>query len=163
MGYLLEIFQGADLEGQGLLHKQDMIDLLRRGDFGLTKIQVLAVLSEAQLDEHGFISYDPLAPLAAQMHQEQQDDFLFGRARDEVLNEIMSVFSQYDGDQNGTLDPAEFKACLNETGVLGRALDAKEVQSIMLSIDENDDGKVDYEEFINFAIEILDYYWRESR
>merc|ERR1711998_358393 len=142
--------------GQGLLHKQDMIDLLRRGDFGLTKIQVLAVLSEAQLDEHGFIPYEPLAPLAAQMiksiweqnqdleraqhaaqlHQEQQDDFLFGRARDEVLN---------------------------ETGVLGRALDAKEVQSIMLSIDENDDGKVDYEEFVAFALEILDYYWREQQ
>merc|ERR1711988_567528 len=181
--YLLEIFQGADLEGKGLLHKQDMIDLLRRGDFGLTKIQVLAVLSEAELDEHGFIRYEPLAPLAAQMiksiweqnqdleraaaasqlHQEQADVFLFGRPRDEVLLEIMQVFQQYDQNQDGTLDPAEFKTCLNETGVLGRPLDAKEVQSIMLSIDENDDGKVDYEEFVHFALEILDYYYREDQ
>merc|ERR1711934_546413 len=65
--YLLEIFQGADLESQGLLHKQDVIDLLRRGDFGLTKIQVLAVLAEAQMDEHGFIQYEPLAAPAATM------------------------------------------------------------------------------------------------
>jgi len=181
--YLLEIFQGADLEGQGLLHKQDMIDLLRRGDFGLTKIQVLAVLSEAELDEHGFIRYEPLAPLAAQMiksiweqnqdleraekaaqlHQEQADDFLFGRPREEVLAEIVQVFQNYDGNQDGTLDPGEFKTCLNETGVLGRPLDTKEIQSILLSVDENDDGKIDYEEFINFALEILDYYYREQR
>merc|ERR1712072_484266 len=49
--YLLEIFRGADLQGQGLLHKQDCLELLRRGDFGLTKIQVLAVMSETQMDE----------------------------------------------------------------------------------------------------------------
>jgi len=181
--YLLEIFRGADIEGQGLLHKQDVIDLLRRGDFGLTKIQVLAVLSEAAMDEHGFIQYDPLAPLAAQMiksiweqnqdleraeaaatvHEESSDDFLFGRPREEVLAEIVQVFQSYDADGNGTLDPTEFRNCLNETGVLGRPLDAKEIQSIMVGIDENDDGKVDYEEFINFALEILDYYYRESR
>merc|ERR1711977_631534 len=103
--YLLEIFRGADLEGQGLLHKQDVIDLLRRGDFGLTKVQVLAVLSEAQMDEHGFIQYEPLAPYAATMirsiweqnkdleradklstlYQETSDVFLFGRPKQEVL------------------------------------------------------------------------------
>merc|ERR1711988_787684 len=134
--YLLEIFRGADLEGQGLLHKQDVIDLLRRGDFGLTKIQVLAVLSEAAMDEHGFIQYDPLAPLAAQMiksiweqnqdleraeaaaavHQESSDDFLFGRPREEVLAEIVQVFQSYDADGNGTLDPNEFRNCLNGQG-----------------------------------------------
>jgi len=181
--YLLEIFRGADLEGQGLLHKQDIIDLLRRGDFGLTKIQVLAVISEASMDEHGFIQYEPLAGLAATMiksiweqnqdleraekmaviHQESSDEFLFGRPRDEVLQEITDVFTAYDKDKNGTLDPAEFRECLNQTGVLGRALDAKEVNVVMMGIDEDDDGKVNYEEFINFALEILDYYYREQR
>jgi len=181
--YLLEIFRGADLEGQGLLHKQDIIDLLRRGDFGLTKIQVLAVISEAQMDEHGFIQYETLAGLAATMiksiweqnqdleraekmaviHQESSDEFLFGRPRDEVLQEITDVFTAYDKDKNGTLDPQEFRDCLNQTGVLGRALDAKEVNVVMMGIDEDDDGKVNYEEFINFALEILDYYYREQR
>jgi len=180
--YLLEIFRGADLEGQGLLHKQDVIDLLKRGDFGLTRIQVLAVLAEAVMDEHGFIQYDPLAPLAAQMiksiweqnqdleradkmsqiQQESSDDFLFGRPREDVLTEIVQVFQKYDVDGNGSLDPQEFRNCLNETGVLGRPLDAKEVQSIMVGLDENDDGKIDYEEFVNFALEILDYYYREQ-
>jgi len=32
--YLQEIFRGADLQNQGLLHKDDVVDLLRRGDFG---------------------------------------------------------------------------------------------------------------------------------
>jgi len=181
--YLLEIFSGADLQGQGLLHKQDILDLLRRGDFGLTKVQVLAVLSEAQMDEHGFIQYEPLAPFAATMirsiweqnkdleraekmatlHQESSEDFLFGRPRQEVLEEIMMLFATYDADNNGTLDPSEFKKCLNETGLLGRPLNAKEVQAVMLGIDENDDGRIDYEEFVNFTLEILDYYYSEQR
>jgi len=33
----------------------------------------------------------------------------------------------------------------------------------MVGLDENDDGKIDYEEFVNFALEILDYYYREQR
>jgi len=181
--YLLEIFRGADLEGQGLLHKQDVVDLLRRGDFGLTKIQVLSVLSEATMDEHGFIQYEDLAPHAAAMikslweqnmdleradkaarlYEEASEDFLFGRPRDEVIGDIVAVFQGYDADGNGTLDPNEFRKCLNETQILGRPLAANEVQAIMVGIDENDDGRVDYEEFINFMLEIMDYYYREQR
>merc|ERR1712216_976025 len=181
--YLLEIFRGADLEGQGLLHKQDVIDLLRRGDFGLTKIQVLAMLAEAQMDEHGFIQYEALAPFAAtmirsiweqnkdleraekmaQIVQENGDDFLFGRPRGEVLDELMQVFTSYDTDGNLSLDPEEFKNCMNETNILGRPLDAKEVHTVMLGIDENDDGKVDYQEFVKFALEVLAYYYNEQR
>merc|ERR1711959_196950 len=181
--YLLEIFRGADLQGQGLLHKQDLLDLLRRGDFGLTKVQVLAVLSEAQMDEHGFIQYEPLAPFAANMiksiweqnkdleradkmavlYQESSEDMLFGRPKADVLEEIMALFAAYDADGNGTLDPTEFKNCLNETGLLGRPLNSKEVQTVMLGIDENDDGRVDYEEFLSFTLEILNYYYNEER
>jgi len=159
------------------------LDLLRRGDFGLTKVQVLAVLSEAQMDEHGFIQYEALAPFAANMiksiweqnkdleradkmaalYQESSEDMLFGRPKADVLEEIMAIFAAYDADGNGTLDPQEFKNCLNETGLLGRPLNNKEVQTVMLGIDENDDGKVDYEEFLNFTLEILNYYYQEER
>merc|ERR1711988_1353000 len=181
--YLLEIFRGADVQQQGLLHKQDLLDLLRRGDFGLTKVQVLAVLSEAQMDEHGFIQYEPLAPYAATMirsiweqnkdmeradkmatlYQESSDDFLFGRPKQEVLEEIMAIFAAFDADGNGTLDPGEFKKCLNETGLLGRPLNNNEVQTVMLGIDENDDGRVDYEEFLNYTLDVLNYYYKEER
>jgi len=181
--YLLEIFRGADLEGQGLLHKQDVVDLLRRGDFGLTKIQVLSVLAEAVMDEHGFIQYESLAPAAAnmikslweqnmdleraakaeQIYEESSEDFLFGRPKDEVVGDIVAVFQGYDADGNGHLDPSEFRKCLNETQILGRPLDPKEVQSIMVGIDENEDGRIDYEEFISFMLEIMEYYYREQR
>jgi len=180
--YLLEIFQGADLESQGLLHKQDVIDLLRRGDFGLTKIQVLAVLAEAQMDEHGFIQYEPLAPLAAAMiksiweqnqdmeraeqmaefNAQNPDGYIFGRKKEEVMEELLQVFNKYDTDKNETLDADEFRACLNATQILGRQLKEQEVQMIMVATDENDDGRIDYGEFMNFCLEILNYYYREQ-
>jgi len=181
--YLLEIFRGADLEGQGLLHKQDLIDLLRRGDFGLTKIQCLAVIAEGQMDEHNFVMYETLAAPAAamiksiwdqnmdfdragllsQFAQEDGNDMMLGRPREEVLEEIMRTFQAYDADGNGTLDVSEFQQCLNETGIMGRALYEKEIKTIMNGIDENEDGRVDYEEFANFCIEVLTFYYNEER
>lgn len=181
--YLLEIFRGADIQSQGLLHKQDVIDLLKRGDFGLTKIQVLSVLSEAQMDEHGFIQYEGLAPIAASMiksiweqnadldraakmqsiYEESSPDMLFGRPREEVMAEIEQLFVAYDVDGNGTLDETEFRKCMNETGVMGRPLDAKEVQAVMMSVDADDDNKVSYGEFLNFALDILNYYYTQQR
>merc|ERR1711907_226733 len=181
--YLLEIFRGADLEGQGLLHKQDVVDLLRRGDFGLTKIQVLSVLSEASMDEHGFIQYEPLAPLAASMiksiweqnqdaeraaalaefQQQNSGDFYLGRPQAEVMEELLAVFNKFDADKSGTLDPEEFRNCLNATEILGRPLDAKEVQTIMMGVDENDDGRIDFNEFVPFCVELLEYYYTEQQ
>merc|ERR1712159_441988 len=177
--YLLEIFRGADLEGHGLLHKQDVLDLLRRGDFGLRKIQLLAVLAEAEMDEHGFITYEKLASPAAfmiksiweqncdldraakmaQIVQENGDDMLIGRPRDEVMAEVEDVFKTYDVDGNNTLDKDEFKNCLNQTGLLGKTLEEKEMNHIMMGVDENEDGRIDYNEFVNFVIEVLQYYY----
>ena len=83
--------------------------------------------------------------------------------KEQVEKTSSAVFQGYDADGNGHLDPMEFRKCLNETQILGRPLDPKEVQSIMVGIDENEDGRIDYEEFINFMLEIMEYYYREQR
>lgn len=103
------------------------------------------------------------AAKAEQIYEESSEDMLFGRPKDEVVGDIVAVFQGYDADGNGHLDPGEFRKCLNETQILGRPLDPKEVQSIMVGIDENEDGRIDYEEFINFMLEIMEYYYREQR
>merc|ERR1711959_5829 len=175
--YLLEIFRGADMGSTGLLYKADLTDLLQRGDFGLTKVQVLAVMSEAELDENGFADYEKLAPLAAQMirsiwdqnadfdraiyleEQGASNDTIFGQDRQEVYDTIMSAFQEFDVDQNGTLDASEFKQCLVKTDLLGRPLSDKEFNAVMAAVDTNDDGKVSYNEFLILVLEVLQYFW----
>eukprot|EP00657_Telonema_sp_P-1_P011755 TRINITY_DN726_c0_g1_i2.p1 TRINITY_DN726_c0_g1~~TRINITY_DN726_c0_g1_i2.p1 ORF type:complete len:230 (+),score=110.61 TRINITY_DN726_c0_g1_i2:102-791(+) len=139
--YLLEIFRGADISSHGLLYKLDIIDLLQRGDFGLTKIQVLAVMSQAEMDPNGFVDYEALAPLAAGMirsiwdqnadleresymnaRMEEGEDTIFGLPKQEVYDSIMAAFHEFDADRNGTLDKEEFQECLKSTDLLGRPL-----------------------------------------
>jgi len=181
--YLLEIFRGGDLSSQGMLFKGDIIDLLRRGDFGLTKVQVLSVMSECEMDENGFVNYETLAPLAAAMIRSiwdqnadlqraayleeqqagQQSDMLFGKERQEIYDVSMEAFAEFDADQNGTLDPQEFKDCLMKTELLGRPLNEKEFTSILAAVDEDKDGRISYEEFLNMVLDVLQYFWEQDQ
>merc|ERR1712196_396714 len=178
--YLLEIFRGADLSSQGLLHKADIVDLLRRGDFGLTKLQVLAVMSESMIDENGFVDYEALAPLAANMirsiwdqnadmdravYMEGQvvsEDQIFGRDRQEVYDTVLAAFHEFDADRNGHLDPTEFKQCLMQTELLGRPLTDKEFTAVLAAVDEDQDGKISYEEFLKLVLEVMQYFWEQD-
>merc|ERR1712127_923237 len=181
--YLLEIFRGGDLSSQGMLFKGDIIDLLRRGDFGLTKVQVLSVMSECGMDENGFVNYETLAPLAAAMIRSiwdqnadlqraayleeqqagQQSDMLFGKERQEIYDVSMEAFAEFDADQDGTLDPQEFKDCLMKTELLGRPLNEKEFTSILAAVDEDKDGRISYEEFLNMVLDVLQYFWEQDQ
>ena len=178
--YLLEIFRGADLSSQGLLHKVDIIDLLRRGDFGLRKVQVLAVMAEAEMDENGFIDYEKLAPLAAAIirsiwdqnadfdqavymeSQEVSEDQIFGRDRQEVEDTVLAAFHEFDADRNGHLDPQEFKQCLMQTELLGRPLTDKEFNAVLAAVDEDQDGKISYGEFLKLVLEVMEYFWEQE-
>jgi Ca2+-binding EF-hand superfamily protein len=178
--YLLEIFRGADVNNQGCLYKVDLVDVLQRGDFGLTKIQVLAVMSGADQDENGFVNYEKLAPVAAQMirsiwdqnadldkalyleGQATEEDTIFGKDRQEVYDTIMAGFLEFDKDGNGTLDKEEFKECLSQTELLGRDLSRAEFNSVMAAVDHDADGKISYEEFLNMVLDVMQYFWEEE-
>jgi Ca2+-binding EF-hand superfamily protein len=177
--YLLEFFRGADMSSQGLLYKSDITDLLQRGNFGLTKIQVLAVMSEAEIDENGFVDYEKLAPLAASMirsiwdqnadldravylDSQARGDTIFGQDRQEVHDLVRDAFLEFDADRSGNLDKAEFKECLMKTQLLGRTLTDKEFNSVLSAVDEDQDGKVSYEEFLNLVLEVMQYFWEEQ-
>jgi len=178
--YLLEIFRGGDLGSQGVLHKGDIIDLLQRGDFGLTKLQVLSIMSEAIMDENGFVNFEALAPIAANMirsiydqsadanraayleAQGNGDDLIFGKDRQEVHDVIMATFAEFDSDQNGTLDHSEFQECLMKTELMGRPLEEKEYRAIWAAVDEDNDGRISYEEFLNMVLDVMQYFWLEE-
>merc|ERR1711907_733753 len=178
--YLLEIFRGADLSSQGLLHKIDVVDLLKRGDFGLTKIQTLAVMAEAEIDENGFVDYEKLAPLAASIirsiwdqnadydravymeGQEASGEPIFGRDAQEVYDTVLAAFHEFDADRNGHLDPTEFKQCLMQTELLGRPLTDKEFTSVLAAVDEDQDRKISYEEFLKLVLEVMQYFWEQD-
>ena len=88
---------------------------------------------------------------------------LFGKERQEIYDVSMEAFAEFDADQNGTLDPQEFKDCLMKTELLGRPLNEKEFTSILAAVDEDKDGRISYEEFLNMVLDVLQYFWEQDQ
>lgn len=77
---------------------------------------------------------------------------LFDLNNDELQDFIMDMFLRYDTDESGYLDRKEFKQ-LMQSAELG--LSKKEVRRIMSEADENDDGVLEYREFVPVMVEIV--------
>ncbi len=64
---------------------------------------------------------------------------------DDQRSELREIFSHYDKDSNGVIDRNEFKQLLD-------ALDAQvspdELEAGMDALDENNNGKIEFDEFV---------------
>ncbi|KAE8895905.1 hypothetical protein PF005_g177 [Phytophthora fragariae] len=59
--YLTEVFASGDSENTGLLTVAEVARLFRAADVGLTRLQIIAVMAEAQGDNTGFVNYERFA------------------------------------------------------------------------------------------------------
>jgi Ca2+-binding EF-hand superfamily protein len=78
----------------------------------------------------------------------EDDEFVLTEAH---VVAIRMIFKQFDTDGSGTIEPVELsKLC----AALGDPLNKRELREAFDHLDMNDNGKIGFEEFINF--------WRES-
>jgi Ca2+-binding EF-hand superfamily protein len=81
---------------------------------------------------------------------------------DEVETIIQDLFHKYDGDGNGYLDPQEFKSLMND---LQQRMDfpPDEIYRFLAEADMNEDGMIEYEEFIPLALQIVQGMYAKKR
>jgi len=81
---------------------------------------------------------------------------------DEVETIIQDLFHKYDGDGNGFLDPSEFKSLMND---LQQRMDfpPDEIYRFLAEADMNEDGMIEYEEFIPLALQIVQGMYAKKR
>jgi Ca2+-binding EF-hand superfamily protein len=73
---------------------------------------------------------------------------------EDVETIVRDLFKRYDGDNNGYLDPREFKMLMQDLqGRMGFPSD--EIYRFLAEADQNADGMVEYEEFIPLALQIV--------
>jgi len=56
------------------------------------------------------------------------------------------IFREFDSDGNGSISQVEFRNAIRK---LNLGLTSREIDKVMLRIDTNQDGKIDYHEFIS--------------
>ncbi|CAK8999556.1 Calmodulin-like protein 12 (Touch-induced calmodulin-related protein 3) [Durusdinium trenchii] len=81
---------------------------------------------------------------------------------DEVEAIINDLFKKYDQDGSQFLDPSEFKALMSD---LQQRLDfpKNEILLFLAEADMNADGKIEYEEFIPLALQIIQGMYAKKR
>lgn len=81
---------------------------------------------------------------------------------DEVETIIQDLFHKYDGDGNGYLDPSEFKSLMAD---LQERLEfpPDEIYRFLAEADMNEDGMIEYEEFIPLALQIVQGMYAKKR
>jgi len=129
--YLMALWTNGDVEGSGYLTVNEMRDLLRSADFGLTRLQIHTILAvdETMMDEHGRANYAKLAPTAAKMIYSMLDsqtlnerqaaikkiaaEFTYnGRTDKEVESVLLSAFGVADTAGVGTLPLSAIRSVL---------------------------------------------------
>ena len=136
-------FLECDLDGDGKITREELKDVLRslKGKMKVTEANIEKVVKEADADSDGQID------LREYYHNMTNSDNKNVIHRALLMrSKARKAFEQYDTDGSGSITWDEMKQVFEER--LGRKLEVKEVKEMMKETDENDDGMVDYNEFL---------------
>ncbi|BFZ02368.1 hypothetical protein BsWGS_05407 [Bradybaena similaris] len=132
---LKEIFNAADKDKSGSLCRDELKEVLCKGNRKIT---------ESQLDEV-FCYFDDGTGGDKRI---TLDEFIKGLQKlFDFVEELKELFKQFDTDNSGCLDRNELKKVLSECG---HQFTESEIDDILREVDPNGDKKVSCEEFLCF-------------
>lgn len=161
----------------GLITMPQLANVLTNIKLSLNRLQVTSVMCEVE-EQDGFVDYYKFVPVAARnidimndpatiekkakllaREQIKPEDYLKGRQEHELQAELEDLFVKYDADNSGELDIEEFQKCLQS---LDLGLSSGQISALMILADEDGEGTVDREEFMEFAFHHLVHLQREK-
>jgi len=149
---------------------------------GLTRLQLISILSEANPDPESYVDYRAFSAVAAEMIYTLVDldmqsqrvkainqlaltegaDLLHGLDMDTVKSVLLAAFQEADVDQSGTLDSVEILDVLHAMGTSQLQLEPYEINALIASVDTDQSGTVEYGELVDFMYDVLTHLNREK-
>jgi len=174
--FLKRLFDEADADGSGELSRREFKQLMREADLGLSAHDIGVIMAQADVNNDGKISYAEFVPVAVELVQsiearaaleqrsqeavDSASEYLrTGMTEEELRAIITDVFQKADTDGSGHLSLEEFGQCLKEADI---GLTRTEINSLMMTVDEDKDGTVSYEEFAPLCFELLQKIMEEE-
>ncbi|GAA5801745.1 hypothetical protein HPULCUR_007197 [Helicostylum pulchrum] len=74
------------------------------------------------------------------------------KVSDEELKSLREAFNLYDKDKNGAINLQEFAEIVKSLEIV---TDEKKIQSLVKEVDSNQDGHIDFNEFVNAMTSLL--------
>ena len=136
-------FLDCDADGDGQITVAELGNVLRglKTKLKVSESEIKKVLREIDADGDGTINLkEYYENMASSTSKNLIHRALMQRSR------IRQQFMKYDTDGSGSISVDEMKLVFEER--TGRKLDMKEVKKMLKEMDEDDDGKINYEEFL---------------
>merc|ERR1712232_209051 len=139
-------FERADTDGNGTLSRAEMGSILRKVVVSLSHEDTVAIMDQADPDGDGEISYSEFVSWLDDKAPATVSDS-FKRAPASDMDVVRIGFRIWDKDGDGSISRRELKALLKESCP---SMTQKQVNALLEVMDTNDDGHIDYDEFVDF-------------
>lgn len=134
--YLMDIFKAKDMDMLGVLHVDDIHEMLHQAQLGLTSMQIYVVLSEAEVNNDGMIAYPRFTPSAASLIRSMLSfENSIAQPSAEVTPEEEDMYYSKVEDAfqgQGVLPSEEFFDTLHDANAITEA-ELKAAQNMLLS------------------------------
>ena len=131
-----EAFDLFDRDKTGLIGTEDVYSLLKNFGDTTPKKEISENLSQFDNDGDGKLSFDEFVTFLHQSYVTLDE-----------MEAVIRAFKTFDRDNSGEIDLNEFKFILEQ---LGHKLPDDVVKLIFYESNLNENGKMDYNEFVNF-------------
>ena len=178
--YMLQYFEESPLrDGDGAkMSRKNVKKVLEEMSYdflGLSKVQIVSVMSLADADGEGFINVPVFVKAAATMCNKFFDlsaqkekanaianlsntdgaQMLHGMTAEGIKQILRTSFEEADTEGKGYLFPDQVYDLLQMMGAGELGLSSAEINALLASVDENDDGVVEWEELVDFVWDVL--------
>ena len=164
------MFVSADVEGKGYLNRTQFMEVMStvQGELNMSDADLRHVMSEADENDDGMIDFNEFLPLALSIfeaiyakqdlhkHEEEavnkaSDLLLHGMTRQELESMLHTLFNRADTEGKGYLDRQQFGKVLKDSDL---GFTRREINTLMHQVDENEDGVIEFSEFVPLAFEL---------
>ncbi|KAG0592895.1 hypothetical protein KC19_1G288500 [Ceratodon purpureus] len=129
---LRELFKSMDTDNSGTVTIQELkVGLLKKGT-RLTETDMKKLMDAADVDGNGNIDFNEFISATMHMNKTQKEDHLF------------AAFQHFDTDNSGFITVYELQEAMEKNG-MG---DPQTIQEIISEVDTDNDGRIDYDEFV---------------
>ncbi|NWI37935.1 CALMS protein, partial [Picathartes gymnocephalus] len=134
-----EAFSLFDRDGDGRVGTKELGTVMRSLGLNPSEAELQAMVGELDADGSGTVDFPEFLSLMARKAKDTDSE-----------EEIREAFRVFDKDGNGYISAAELRHVMTN---LGEKLTDEEVDEMIKEADGNNDGQVNYEEFVRMMTE----------
>ncbi|KAF0890226.1 hypothetical protein E2562_039499 [Oryza meyeriana var. granulata] len=129
---LKEMFKNIDKDNSGTITLEELKNGLAKQGTKLSDNEIEQLMQAADADGNGMIDYVEFVTATVHMNKMDREEHLY------------TAFQYFDKDSSGYITKEELEQALKEQGLY----DAKEIKDVITEADSNNDGRIDYSEFV---------------